>query len=128
MSPRDAVLHQIGESGSVLPRLDEDRPYSYLYTYKYGQAKLVFLSETYGDRVIQGVLDQNPRLVGGGRGRGEPRERFMQLLGHVAGDTPAQMNARWSTWARKRVMRTYLDAKQDLPDIAEPKLADALDA
>src|SRR5437764_14134148 len=52
----------------------------------------------------------------------------MQLLGHVAGDTPAQMNARWSTWARKRVMRTYLDAKQDLPDVTELKLSDELDA
>src|SRR5438876_8081571 len=52
----------------------------------------------------------------------------MQLLGHVAGDTPAQMTARWSTWARKRVMRTYLDAKQDLPDVTELKLPDELDA
>src|SRR5207248_10276838 len=67
-------------------------------------------------------------LAGGGRGRGEPREGFMQLLGHVAGDTPAQLNARWSTWARKRVMRTYLDAKQDLPDVTELKLPDELDA
>ncbi len=125
---RDIVLNPNGEIGYDFPRLDEDRPYSYLYTYKYGQAKLVFLSETYGERVIQGVLDQSPRLVGGGRGRGEPREGFMQLLGHVAGDTPAQMNARWSTWARKRVMRTYLDAKQDLPDMTELKLADELDA
>ena len=103
--------------------LAEDRPYSYFYTYKYGQAKLVFLSETYGERVIQGVLDQSPRLAGGGR-RNEPKEGFMQLLGHVAGETPAQMDARWSTWARKRVMRTYLDAKQDLPDVTELKAGD----
>src|SRR5256886_2005726 len=115
-------------SGHHLPTLAEDRPYSFLYTYKYGQAKLVFLSETYGERVIQGVLDQSPRLVGGGRGRGEPREGFMQLLAHVAGETPQQMDARWSTWARKRGMRTYLDAKQDLPDMTELKLADELAA
>src|SRR5262249_25525621 len=90
--------------------------------------KLVFRSEVYGGRVIQGVLDQSPRLVGGGRGRGEPREGFMQLLAHVAGESPQQMDARWSTWARKRVMRTYLDAKQDLPDVTELKLPDELDA
>jgi hypothetical protein len=125
---RDIVLNPKGELGYDFPRLDEDRPYSYLYTYKYGQAKLVFLSEVYGERVIQGVLDQSPRLVGGGRGRGEAKESFMQLLGHVAGETPAQMDARWSTWARKRVMRTYLDAKQDLPDMTELKLSDELDA
>src|SRR4051812_19597538 len=125
---RDIVLNPNGEIGYDFPTLAEDRPYAYLYTYKYGQAKLVFLSEVYGERVIQGVLDQSPRLVGGGRGRGEPREGFMQLLAHVAGETPQQMDARWSTWAGKRVMRTYLDAKQDLPDVTELKLSDELDA
>jgi len=125
---RDIVLNPNGEIGYDFPSLAEDRPYAYLYTYKYGQAKLVFLSEVYGERVIQGVLDQSPRLVGGGRGRGEPREGFMQLLGHVAGESPQQMDARWLTWARKRVMRTYLDAKQDLPDVTELKLPDELDA
>jgi len=124
---RDIVLNPLGELGYDFPSLEEDRPYAYLYTYKYGQAKLVFLSETYGERVIQGVLDQSPRLAGGGRQRGEPRENFMALLGHVAGETPAQMNARWLTWARKRVMRTYLDAKQDLPDVTELKLPDEMD-
>ena len=125
---RDIVLNPNGEIGYDFPTFAEDRPYSFLYTYKYGQAKLVFLSEVYGERVIQGVLDQSPRLTGGGRNRGEPREGFMQLLAHVAGETPAQMDARWSTWARKRVMRTYLDAKQDLPDVTELKLPDELDA
>src|SRR5260370_35327850 len=52
----------------------------------------------------------------------------MQLLGHVAGETPAEMNARWLTWARKRVMKTYLDAKQDLPDVTELTLPDEPDA
>ena len=125
---RDIVLNPNGEIGYDFPSLEEDRPGVYLYTYKYGQAKLVFLSETYGERVIQGVLDQSPRLGGGGGGRrGEPREGFMQLLGHVAGETPAEMNARWLTWARKRVMKTYIEAKQDLPDVTELKLPDELD-
>jgi hypothetical protein len=125
---RDIVLNPNGEIGYDFPTLEEDRPGIYLYTYKYGQARLVFLAETYGERVIQGVLDQSPRLAGGGSRRGEPREGFMQLLGHVAGETPAEMNARWLTWARKRVMKTYLDAKQDLPDVTELKLPDELDA
>ena len=125
---RDIVLNPNGEIGYDFPTLEEDRPGVYLYTYKYGQAKLVFLSEVYGERVIQAVLDQSPRLAGGGQRRGEPRENFMQLLGHVAGETPAEMNDRWLTWARKRVMKTYLDAKQDLPDVTELKLPDELDA
>ena len=125
---RDVVLNPNGEIGYDFPTLEEDRPYAYLYTYKYGQAKLVFLSETYGERVIQGLLDQSPRLTGGGSRRGEPREGFMQLLANVAGETPSQMNARWQTWARKRVMRTYLDARQDVPNVTELKLPDELDA
>ena len=123
---RDILLNPNGEIGYDFPTLEEDRPYAYLYTYKYGQAKLVFLAEQYGERVIQGVLDQSPRLAGAAR-RGEPQVRFMELLGRVAGEQPAQMNARWQTWARKRVLKTYLDAKQDLPDVTELKLPDELD-
>lgn len=123
---RDIVLNPNGEIGYDIPTLEEDRPYAYLYTYKYGQAKLVFLSETYGERVIQGVLDQSPRLAGTSR-RGESREGFMQLLGRIAGEQPAQMDARWHTWLRKRVLPTYLSSKQDLPDVTELKLPDELD-
>jgi hypothetical protein len=119
---RDIVLNPEGKIGYDFPTLEEDRPYSYYYTYKYGQAKLVFLSETYGERVIQSVLDQSPRLAGGGQRRGEVHENFMTLLGRIAGETPPQMNARWQTWARKRVMKTYLEAKQDVPDYTELKL------
>lgn len=125
---RDIVLNPEGDLGYTFPTLEEDRPYAYLYTYKYGQAKLIFLAETYGERVIQAVLDQSPRLAGGGLRRGEPREDFMHLLAHVAGETPQEMNARWQTWARKRVMKTYLAARQDLPDVTEFKLPDELDA
>jgi hypothetical protein len=123
---RDIVLNPSGEIGYDIPSLEEDRPYSYLYTYKYGQAKLAFLAETYGEKVIQGVLDQSPRLSGSQR-RGEARENFMQLLGRIANEQPQQMNARWQTWLRHRVLPAYLSAKQDLPDVTELKLPDELD-
>src|SRR4051812_17040345 len=105
---RDIVLNPQGELGYDFPNLDDDRQ-NYLWVYKYGQARLVFLSEVYGERVIQGVLDQSPRLVGGGRQRGEPREGVMQLLGRVPGGTPAQMNARLNNWARQRDYRLNPD-------------------
>ena len=123
---RDIVLNPNGEIGYDIPSLEEDRPYSYLYTYKYGQAKLTFLAETYGEKVIQGVIDQSPRLSGSQR-RGEARENFMQLLGRIANEQPQQMNARWQTWLRHRVLPAYLAAKQDLPDVTELKLPDELD-
>ena len=123
---RDIVLNPNGEIGYDIPTLEEDRPYSFLYTYKYGQAKLVFLAETYGEKVIQGLLDQSPRLSGSVR-RGDTREGFMQLLGRIAGEQPAQMNARWIEWLRKRTLPAYLASRQSLPDVTEFKLPDELD-
>lgn len=123
---RDLVLNQQGEIGYDIPAFAEDRAYSFLYTYKYGQARLAFLSETYGEKVIQGVLDQAPRL-GGGMRRGEPREGFMGLLSRLAGDQPQQMDAKWRQWLRKRTFPAYLGARQDLPDTTELKLPDELD-
>jgi hypothetical protein len=131
---RDVVLNPNGEIGYDIPSLEEDRPYAWLYTYKYGQAKLVFLAETYGEKVIQAVLDQSPRLGGGRRagGGGEPGGMggaggFMGLLARIAGEQPQQMNARWQEWMRKRAYPTYLQSKQDLPDVTELKLPDELD-
>jgi hypothetical protein len=123
---RDVVLNSNGEIGYDIPTLAEDRPYAYLYTYKYGQAKLVFLAETYGEKVIQAVLDQSPRLAGSAR-RGEASEGFMSLLARIAGEQPQQMNARWQEWVRKRAYPTFLQSKQDLPDVTELKLPDELD-
>ena len=124
---RDIVLNPIGELGYDVPALLEDRPYSFLYTYKYGQARLVFLAETYGEKVVQAVLDQSPRLAGSAR-RGESREGFGGLLARIAGEQPAQMDARWRTWLRKRTLPTYLASKQDLPDVTELKLPDELNS
>src|SRR5207248_9359544 len=94
--------------------------------------KLVFLAETYGEKVIQAVLDQSPRLAGGGR-RGEPAGvgggagGFMGLLARIAGEQPQQLNARWQEWMRRRAYPTFLQSKQDLPDVTELKLPDELD-
>src|SRR5712671_3436086 len=123
---RDVVLNSQGEIGYDIPTLAEDRPYAYLYTYKYGQAKLVFLAEQYGEKVLQAVLDQSPRLAGSAR-RGDTSEQFMGLLARIAGEQPQQMNARWQEWVRKRSYPTYLQSKQDLPDVTELRLPDELD-
>src|SRR5712671_3269832 len=112
---RDVVLNPNGEIGYDIPSLEEDRPYAFLYTYKY----------------VQAVLDQSPRLGGGGR-RGDPGGGgggggFMGLLSRIAGEQPQQMNARWQEWMRKRAYPTYLQSKQDLPDVTELRLPDELD-
>src|SRR5713101_5477113 len=130
---RDVVLNPNGEICYDIPSLEEDRPYAFLYTYKYGQARLVFLAETYGEKVIQAVLDQSPRLAGGGRRSGDPggggggAGGFMGLLARIAGEQPQQMNARWQEWMRKRAYPTYLHFFFDVPDTTELKLPDELD-
>ena len=123
---RDLVLNQNGEIGYDIPAFLEDRPYSFLYTYKYGQARVAFLAEIYGERVIQAVLDQSPRMTANTR-RGDQREGFLQLLARIAGEQPQQIDARWKAWLRKRTFGAYLGAKQDLQDTTDLKLPDELD-
>ena len=124
---RDLVLNQQGEIGYDIPTFIEDRPGSFLYTYKYGQARLAFLAETYGEKVIQAILDQSPRMGGNSR-RGETREGFMGMVARICGEQAQQIDARWHTWLRKRVYGSYLQSKQDLPDVTELKFKDELDA
>jgi hypothetical protein len=51
----------------------------------------------------------------------------MGLLARIAGEQPQQMNARWQEWMRRRAYPTFLQSKQDLPDVTELKLPDELD-
>jgi hypothetical protein len=124
---RDLVINQQGDIGYDIPNFYEDRSFSFLYTYKYGQARLAFLAETYGEKVIQAILDQSPRMGGGNR-RGETREGFQGMVGRICGEQPQQIDARWHTWLRRRVFGSFLQSKQDLPDVTELKLQDELDA
>ena len=57
---RDLVLNQQGEIGYDIPALFEDRAYSFLYTYKYGQARLAFLIAD--DRAPTELIDTLRRL------------------------------------------------------------------
>ena len=123
---RDLVLNQQGDIGYDIPGFMEDRPYSFLYTYKYGQARVAFIAETYGERVLQALLEQSPRMTTNVR-RGEPREGFLQLLSRLAGEPAQQLEARWKTWLRKRTFGDYLGARQDLADTTDLKLPDELD-
>jgi Omp85 superfamily domain/WD40-like Beta Propeller Repeat len=123
---RDLVINQQGDIGYDIPAFWEDRSYSFLYTYKYGQARLAFLAETYGEKVIQAILDQSPRM-GGGR-RGDAREGFQGMVARICGEQAQQIDARWHTWLRRRVYGSFLQSKQDLPDVTELKLPDELDA
>ena len=108
---RDLVLNQEGDIGYDIPAFIEDRPYSFLYTYKYGQARVAFIAETYGERVIQALLDQSPRMTGNTR-RGDAREGFLQLLARIAGEQPQQIDARWKAWLRKRTFSSPLSNRE----------------
>lgn len=123
---RDIVLNPRGDKGYEAPGIMEDRPGDYIFTYKLGQARLAFLADHYGERLLQALLDQSPRLAGAVR-RGEDKENFQQLLARLAGEPLETIDARWKAWLKQRVYPAFLEQKQQLADFNEVKLDDELD-
>ncbi len=90
-------------------------PYGYLWIYKMGQARVAFLEETYGAGFTQRVLEESPRLVGGGRD--SPSVKFEELLERLTGDNPKQISARFENWIKRRAFKDYLSAEQAAPAV-----------
>ncbi len=124
---RDIVLNPDGRRGYEAPGLMEDRPGDFIFTYKLGQARLAFLADRYGERVIQALLDQSPRMSGGGLRRDGDHEDFAHLLARIAAEPIETVDARWRAWLRHRVLPSYLEAKQSMADFTDIKLPDELD-
>ena len=123
---RDLVANPAPERGWFLRDFFEDDIRSFAFTYKLGQARVVFLTETYGEDVPQKILEQSFRLrpsQGGGLFglRGETREPvgFAQLVKQVTGDGPDRLGAKFNDWLKKRYYAQYLAAKQQPSDLRE---------
>jgi hypothetical protein len=91
-------------------------PYGYLWIYKMGQARVAFLEETYGAGFTQKVLEESPRLVGGG-GKEAPSVKFEELLERLTGDKPKQISAKFENWIKRRAFKDYLSAEQAAPAV-----------
>jgi hypothetical protein len=127
---RDLLANPSPERGYAVPAFFEDRPGDFIQTYKMGQARVAFLAAEFGEKVVQAVLDQSPRLAGaagyaGGQmpaggpipGGSMGRETFVDLVARLCGADAAALDARWKTWMKRRYFKGYLEATQDLPEI-----------
>jgi hypothetical protein len=90
-------------------------PYGYLWIYKMGQARVAFLEETYGAGFTQRVLEESPRLVGGGKD--SPSVKFEELLERLTKDNPKQISAKFENWIKRRAFKDYLSAEQSAPAV-----------
>lgn len=126
---RDMLLNPRPDKGYAVQPFWEDSPGSFLYTYKLGQLKVAFLAEQYGERIVQGLLDQSPRLSGGNRGlHSEAREGFQELVTRLSGEKPEVVAQRYSAWFKRRYLPAYLNARQEPPALSPVELTGEPDA
>jgi hypothetical protein len=135
MFARDLLLNARPELGYALIGFWDDDPGSFIYTYKLGQLRVAFLAEEFGERVVQGVLDQSPRL-GLPRALTSPapagddtgRETFETLLGRLTGEAPDNLALRFAAWLKRRYLPAYLEARQEPPALLPVQLPGEPDA
>ena len=113
MLVRDLLVNPDVYKGYAFLDFWSEGPYGYLWIYKAGQARVAFLSEVYGEGIIQQLLEQSPRMLGGGRD--SPSMEFKELVEQLTGDKPERVADRFQTWLKRRSFRTYLSAQQDAP-------------
>jgi hypothetical protein len=108
----DLVLNPDPDDNYELPNFFEQWPLGFLWTYKLGQARVVFLEEAYGRGTTQRILDESPRLVA--RLDGQRRAlTFPELVAFVAGETPDEIHDRFEAWLQKLAAARQQAAAQD---------------
>jgi hypothetical protein len=112
---RDLVVNPSVTEGYLMLDFFEDRPWSFLWTYKVGQARCAFLEETYGAGTLQRVLEESPRLVGDRRFGGG--SDFAAHLQRITGEEPRRLAARFEAWIKRRAYRAFLDSEQQTPAV-----------
>lgn len=116
MLVRDILLNPDVEEGYAMLDFWADRPGSVLWTYKVGQIRLVFLADTYGTSLVQGILDKSPLLLAD-VGDTARVANFAELLGHLTKDEPRIIALKFEQWLKKRAFNNYLDVKQSFADV-----------
>ncbi|MFU8802820.1 MAG: tolB protein precursor protein [Bradymonadaceae bacterium] len=116
MLARDLLLNPDPMRGFVMLDFFEDRPFSGLWTYKIGQARVAFLEEVYGAGTAQRILNESHRLVPKRRGE-EPVLTFRGLLVSITGDEARTISGKFETWLKRRSYSTFLRSGQDSPDV-----------
>lgn len=116
MLTRDLLLNPDPRQGYVMLDFFEDRPFSGLWTYKVGQARVAFLEEVYGEGTVQEILEESHRLVGT-RDDSRAAITFRALLVDITGDDAQRIAARFERWIKERSYSRFLESAQDSPDV-----------
>lgn len=127
MFARDLLLNARPEKGYLLIDFWADAPRGFVYTYKLGQLRVAFLVEQYGERIVQAVLDQSPRL-GTVPAEGGEKESFKTLVARLADETPEAISLRFQAWMKRRYLPSYLATRQEPPAIEPVTLPGEPDA
>ncbi|MCK6548894.1 tolB protein precursor protein [Myxococcota bacterium] len=112
----DLVLNANVMRGYGMLGFFEDRPGSVLWTYKIGLVRCIFMEETYGKGTIQRILEASPLLAGDVAGRAR-LPGFPALLQAITGDSPELVSAKFAAWIKRRMMPSYLRARQSPVDV-----------
>jgi hypothetical protein len=107
MLMRDRVLYP--DEDYRLHDFFVDRPGDVSWTYKMGQARAVFLEETYGAGTVQRILaragsQSAPRRPG-------PRRGVQELLAEVTGDSPRRIDRRFDEWVKENAFAAFLESR-----------------
>jgi hypothetical protein len=121
MLSRDLVVSPDVMKGYIFLDFFEERYGSFLWTYKLGQARCAFLEETYGDGILQEILEATPRLVRDDEQAiaelPDDPNAFAALLRTLTGDDAKLLAARFEEWLKRRSFRTFLEADQGAVEI-----------
>ena len=117
MLMRDLVVNQAPRQGYFLGDFFDGGPYSFLWIYKMGQVRCVFLEETYGDGFLQRILEKSYLLGQGDWENQQGVETFPALLQRMTGDSPKRISAKFEDWLKQRAYPEYLETAQGPADL-----------
>lgn len=95
----------------------DDAPGSVLWTYRLGHLRCAFLAETYGDDVIQELLERGHEAVGTSFSGHTALRGFPALVTAVTGEAPGQVERLWQEWLREKSYSDWLAAEQRPSDV-----------
>lgn len=115
MLVRDLVTNPDPYLGHGLLHFYDDAPWSVLWTYQVGLARVTFLEQTYGEGTLQAILEASPWLVGSTSTFLLPGRRFSKLVERVTGDDRDTVDAKFDAWIKRASFARWLDADPASP-------------
>lgn len=119
MVVRDVVTQPDLYVGHGMLEFYDDYPWSVVWTYQVGHARVTFLEEQYGAGTLQALLEASPWLVGGAGSFVVGGRRFEALVQKITGDPPHAVDAKFDDWIRRRAYGEWMEADQNV-DSFEP--------